>query len=289
MQGFGSEHARTHPPGLIAANWATIQALGRLEGVATAVAQRIWPLRCTDLWLLDRPPAVAAALGLWALLPILAASLTVLPAHLVSRALLSQRAARLGTILAAVLPALLLFAPKSVQFYAPLGLLLFWLFHTGLLRGPPGGYSWPGWCCRCSASSAWECHADPAPGYLRRASVVAARHANAPAGFHSQSWRSLGLQVLAFVLGASSLWLIYWAGWGVPPWAIAREGLGQHYSLVTSLRRYDWWIAWNLLDLLVFSGWPLFLGFGGSLLLGFRSGATTGQRPWTSSLPPCCC
>ncbi|MFN2135194.1 MAG: hypothetical protein ACK2UK_04520, partial [Candidatus Promineifilaceae bacterium] len=133
MPEFISEHARTHPPGLIAANWATIKLLERTEKLATTIARHVVPLRCADLWLLNRPAAVSAALGIWSVLPLLFAAATVFPAYAVAGFFVNDYAKRLAAVFAASLPALLLFAPKSVQLYAPLALLLFWSFHGGLL------------------------------------------------------------------------------------------------------------------------------------------------------------
>ena len=268
---FVSEHARTHPPGLIVANWATIQGLARFPTLAESMARLVQPLRCTDLWLLDRPPQVAAALGLWALLPLLAAALTALPAHLLSGELLEGRSRRLAVILAAALPALLLFAPKSVQFYAPLGLLLFWFWHTGLLRRSP----WRMLAAGLLLSLLTFLSLGNAALALLLGTYAACLlwlPGKAPElrGLWPQPWSGLVLQALAFALGAVSVWLVLWLGWGTAPWTIAGVGLSQHYELVTALRRYDWWAAWNLIDLLVFSGWPLFLGFIFSLILGFR-------------------
>jgi hypothetical protein len=77
--------------------------------------------------------------------------------------------------------------------------------------------------------------------------------------------------MLVLTAAAVSLWLVTWLLWGVPPWAIARVGLQQHYNLVTNLRRYDWWVIWNLIDLLLFAGWPLMLGFLGSIILAVHA------------------
>ena len=134
MPGFVSEHARTHPPGLILANWLTIQALAEGPDVSVPIARHVWPLRCTDLWLLNRPAGVAAALAVWAILPMIAAALTAIPAYWLARRLLKPGAVRLATITAATVPALLLFAPKSVQLYAPLSLLALLALHNGLER-----------------------------------------------------------------------------------------------------------------------------------------------------------
>ena len=78
------------------------------------------------------------------------------------------------------------------------------------------------------------------------------------------------LAFLVFFSGAASIWLVYWLVWNVPPWEIALSGLDQHYQLVTNFRRYEWWVIWNLIDLVIFSGWPLFLGFLGGVLLAFH-------------------
>ncbi len=271
MPTFASEHAQTHPPGYIVANWATVQGLARVPVAAEAMARFIRPLRCTDLWLLDRPPEVAAALGIWALLPLLAAALTFLPAFWLSQELLVGRAQRLAVVLAASLPALLLFAPKTVQLYAPLALLLFWFYHTGLRQRSPGRLLVAGLLLSVLTFLSLGNAA-----LVLLVAVYAGLWMWVPAEMlaqtrlQPQSWAGIAKQALAFGLGAASLWLLLWVMWGTAPWEIASVGLGQHYELVTTLRRYDWWVVWNLIDLLVFSGWPLFLGFLGSLWLAWR-------------------
>ncbi len=268
---FVSEHARTHPPGMILSNWVTIQALSQLDGLAKPAAAYVQPLRCTDLWLYDRPPAVSAALGVWALLPMLFAAATVLPAYGVARQLLNGYAVRLATVLAAALPALILFAPKSVQLYAPLTLLMFWAFQSGLLR-----------------QSLWRLLAAGMLGSLLTFLSLGNAAIFALLVFYAlfvylfmfrelddgQHWPPssslVARQMLALGVGAISVWLVFWLAWRVPPWEIAAAGLEQHYQLVTNLRSYGWWTGWNLIDLLIFSGWPLALGFAGSLFLAFR-------------------
>lgn len=108
------------------------------------------------------------------------------------------------------------------------------------------------------------------------------------------------LHFLAYAVGGLSIWLIYWAIYGVPAWEIAEVALAQHYELVTTLRRYDWWVIWNLIDVLIFAspfiivslftvhrslftnytiwGWTLLVGL---LILNF-AGSTRGEvgRIW---------
>ncbi|MCA9936921.1 MAG: hypothetical protein KC415_23460, partial [Anaerolineales bacterium] len=74
------------------------------------------------------------------------------------------------------------------------------------------------------------------------------------------------ITAVPLLLGGLAIWLGYWVIYAVPPWEIVRTGLAQHYQLVTLHRRYDWWVIWNLVDLLVYAGWPLL--FGAALALG---------------------
>ena len=271
MPAFISDHARTHPPGLIAANWLTIKAFSEFPPISTDIARLIWPLRCTDLWLLNRPPEVAAALGFWSLLPLLAAALTALPAFALARLLLHGRTIRLATLLAATIPALLLFAPKSVQLYAPLTLTLFWLFQMGLNK----------------RSSFWLFVAGCVLSLMTFLSlgntalillfVLYTLSLNLLAGRKQLTafnqpvpWITLIKLLFFFAVGSISIWFLYWIIWGTSPLAIAQTGLQQHYKLVTSIRRYDWWLSWNIVDLILFAGWPLMLGFLGGLFLLFR-------------------
>lgn len=71
MPTFPSEHTRTHPPGLILANWLVIQVFATSARPLPNHRQQIWPLRCTDLWLLNGPPATVAALAAVTLLTVL--------------------------------------------------------------------------------------------------------------------------------------------------------------------------------------------------------------------------
>lgn len=278
MPTFVSEHARTHPPGLILANWLTIQALTAAPRLSAALAALVWPQRCIDLWLLNRPANVAAALGVWSLLPLLAAALTPLPAYGLARRLFGKdattaadRAARLATLLAATIPALLLFAPKVVQFYAPLALLFFWALHLGLEKRAAA------WLLAAGLLLSLMTFLSLGNAALLLAAVVYALLVIWPDAETAASAPRLLTLALAFALGAAAVWLLYWLGWGVAPWAIAQTGLDQHYTLVTNLRRYEWWVVWNLLDLALFGGWPTVLGWLAAVVVALR-------RAWRRAL-----
>jgi hypothetical protein len=264
MPNFSSEHARTHPPGLLIANRLTVEGLRRTPALAEWLAPPARAARCIDLWLLDRDTAVAAALTVWAILPLLAAALTILPAYALSKQMLPDTAVPLAVALTATIPALLLFAPKAVQFYAPLGLLIFLAFYLGLKR-----WSWS-WFFLAgllySLATFLNLGNTALAGLLAVFALLFLWSGGWPTG-----WRKLLGSGLTFALGAAVFWLAYWLLWSVPVWEIYRIGLNQHYELVTLQRSYSWWIVSNPVDLFIFAGLPLMIGFSGIIILATRS------------------
>ena len=250
MPDFASDHLRTHPPGLLVANWLTIRIFEKMPNLAELIAKQIWPLRCTDLWLLERSASVAAALGFWAFLPLVLGALTPIPAYLLARRWSGPAGARLAAALVAALPATLLFAPFPDQVYGLLSLVSMlaldvalerrakrWFFATGLIL----------------SLSSFLSLGNGALLLAMAAHTIMRVGRGRPALRHSWLW--------AFGIGAASIWLLAWLGWGAEPWEIARAGIQQHYQLVTSQRRYGWWLVYNLVDLLIFAGLPLMIGF----------------------------
>ncbi len=267
MPTFSSEHARTHPPGLLIINRLTIDLLARFPALAERLAYSAVAARCIDLWLLDRPTAVSAALLIWAIIPLLAAALTVFPAYWLAKEVLAGTAVKLATLLVITLPSLLLFAPKPVQLYAPLSLLIFLAFYRGLQC-----WSWRWFFLSgllfslATFLSLGNLSLTLLLGiYVSGVYVSGDRVTLSP-----HHLVTLSRCALAFAIGTAVLWLLYWLGWGVPPWAIFQTGLGQHYELVTHIRRYEWWLVWDLVDVLVFAGWVSVVGFTAVLLQSLR-------------------
>ena len=81
MTTFESEHTRTHPPGLLLLNWLTIRGFDTAPTLTQPIANATATLRCTDLWLINQPPAISAALTVWALLPMLLATCAIPAAY----------------------------------------------------------------------------------------------------------------------------------------------------------------------------------------------------------------
>lgn len=268
---FPSEHTRTHPPGLILLNWLALQTLQRWPGLAQTAAETVWPLRCADLWLLDSPPEVAAALAIVTLLTLLAGALIVWPTYALARRLLPEGAARLATAFAATLPALLIFAPTPVQVDVTLAVTAVFLLRLGLERWQGRWFFLSG--VIVSLMSFFSL------GNLALLALLG--------GYGLFYWWEKGRERpfarlvaygLLVGLGAAFVWLVYWVGWGVPPWEVVQVGLAQHYELVTLHRRYDWWLFYNLLDLFIFAGPVVVIGTIAALSSVIRN-PESGIRP----------
>ncbi len=283
MPTFSSEHARTHPPGLLMANRLTIQLLTRFPGLADRLASPAVAARCIDLWLLDRSTAVAAALLIWAVLPLVVAALTLFPAYWLARLMLPDTAVKLAVLLVATLPSLLLFAPKAVQLYVPLNLLVFLAFYCGLQRQSARWFLLSGLLFSLatflSLGNAALALLLVVYGALHLWPGAAVNEDHPFASSWGTDYLLASLKgIAAFVLGAVVLWLFYWLGWGVPPWAIVQTGLGQHYELVTLLRRYTWWLVWDLVDVVLFAGWVVVVGFISVLRQSWRRPLTPAHK-----------
>jgi 4-amino-4-deoxy-L-arabinose transferase-like glycosyltransferase len=285
MPHFVSDHLRTHPPGIFLLNWLAVQVWAAAPGTAVteSLARPVIAARCADLWLLEQPLSVAAALLAVSFLPLLAAALAVLPAYALARRLMPETAARLATLLVATLPALLLFAPQSDQFFPALALTLFYCIHrsVSLVSSQEKTVHSQQSKVKRQTPIAWFFLAGLVLSLMTFLSLgnaalllpLALWPATTAPNYHLpitdyklRLARSLFAGMFAFVLGAGSLWLLYWLGWGVAPWEIAQVSLQQHYTIVNQYRRYSWWIFFNLVDLLVYAGPVVITGFLGAAL-----------------------
>lgn len=285
MPHFTNDHARTHPPGLILLNWLSIQAFSIFPSAAEPVAQQIRPLRCTDLWLLEQPPSVVAGLALSSILPMLFGALTIVPGFLLARRLLSSQTAPIATALIASLPALLVFAPNNVQIDAFLALTAVLALSLGL-KGRSGWFFIGGLLLSAATFLSLGNAAVLLPlaafivgSYTGTIHNIFRGHWNRPAGWRGWVRLKIWRRMLAFGLGSAALWLLLWTGWGVQPWEVANVGLEQHYQLVTAERRYEWWLLYNLVDLVLYAGLPLLFGFLGSLAAAGRNMRSREIRP----------
>lgn len=273
MPALDNDHARTHPPGFIIAHWLTDQVLRRFPDLANILARPATLWRCTDLWILARPVSTAASLFLWSWLPPLLGALTAPVAYWLARLWSTRPAARLSALLVATLPALLVFSPTPDQIFAFMSVLSLWVLIVGLQKQRYSLLLLAGVITSVMTffsigNFAWMA--------LLAAFTLLWLVWPAPEAINFLDWRNRrsGLFLILFVIGGVSIWVIYWLGWGVAPWRIIQVGLQQHYELVTSLRRYDWWFAYNLVDFFLFAGPAVVIG----LLWQFATGLLSRRR-----------
>jgi hypothetical protein len=269
MARFASDHARTHPPGLVLANWLTLQLMQQSPNLAQPIAQQVYPLRCTDLWLLDQPTATAAGLGIWALLPLILGATAVFPAYWLAKSLSRNAAAAKMAALVAIIPALLIFAPLPDQIFALFTLLIVAVFQQGWRRQKIGWLFTAGFLL--SLMTFLSVGNAALLVLIGSYTVILLWQQQPP--IHKTA-----LLLAAFGTGVASVWLLYWLGWGVSPWAIVQAGLDEHFALVTTQRRYAIWLIFNLLDLTIFSGLPAFVAFAAATIVAirkFRRGSLT--------------
>jgi len=264
MTTFESDHARTHPPGLIVANWLTIRAFERFPDAAQQITTAVYSARCTDLWLFGKPPAVAAALGLWALFPMLLAATAVFPAYALAKKLSPTTNVILATGFVAAIPALLIFAPLSDQIFAFLTLCIMLALHVGLQKQQPIWLFISGLLLSIatffSVGNAALLVLIFVYGLLWR-----------PENGRRPPLRTQIIWTAVFGAGALTIWLMYWIGWRVFPWQILQASLNEHYNSVTNERVYTTWLLFNLIDLIVFSGIPAFIAFGLATVVAVKS------------------
>ncbi len=243
MPNFNSEHTRTHPPGFLIFNYQLIHFFAD-RAIAEPLAQLAYRLRCADLWLIGQSPNVAAALVVWAIVPILAAGVAVPIGYWVGRDPQGQgdvgeaHHARMTAALLATLPSLLLFTSASDQIYVPLTLLV----CGGALR-----FERRGWRNALAVGLLMGLQSFLSVGNAVTAIVVGVLLLQM--GFQRKMW----LYGILIAVGSLAPWLLFWGIYGVPPWEIVEAGLGQHYELVTTKRAYGTWFVWNIIDLLIFA------------------------------------
>jgi hypothetical protein len=190
--------------------------------------------------------------------PLLAA-LAIPLAYVTARQLGQEKEARLAAALVSTMPALLLFAPLADQSLAFMSLLSLLLLVLAWRRRSAGLHFAAGLVISLASYASL--------GTLALLVVPAVV-------LGLRFWRAtlqrralLGWSV-ALALGAGFIWAAGWVLTGVAPWEIARTAMDQHYELVTSRREYGLWLGFNALDLFIFAGPVVFLGFAGAAVSG---------------------
>ncbi len=244
-------HVQSHPPGAVIAQWLSWQGFQALPALADAVAMPLRTLQCHNpgLMALDNAQIASASLGM--LLPLLG-GLAVWPLYAFAKRISNARVAAVTALLFPVLPLFALWMSQWDQVYPLLLFLGLYLAHTGLEK-----------------KSGWRIFAAGVPLSIASFFSVGNFVLMAIVGLYGAAWlwlRRASLhpsitqslrQVIPFVLGCVSIWLLYGLVYRVNPLSVVSTGSRLAYESTTGNRTYGVWLLGNPIDFLVFLGLPI--------------------------------
>jgi hypothetical protein len=246
-------HVTTHPPGIILLFWATGRVVSLFPVLTRAVAHAFRTLGCMHGWVqTTTDPALAGGLFAYAI-PIVGV-LTMFPLYGLGQRLYGPRVAWRAAVLFPLLPAFVMNIGQADQMYPFLVTFAGSLFDRGL-RGHQGR-PMLGAGVLLSLASFLSLGLSAFPALLGLyALILLLRGA-------TRLERGLIKPTFLFLLGLTSMWLLYGSITGTNPVGVWREGLSTHISMD---RPYGRWVVFNLIDFLSFAGLALVLALPLSL------------------------
>jgi hypothetical protein len=242
MGGYREVHVRTHPPGIPLLFYGLRRAFELWPSLGEWLGRWLLRADCLHPEMIGFTPAQVASAVVQFALPLFG-GLGVLPLFVLAQTFFGRRAALLAVGLYPLIPALSSFAPAFNQLYVPFALGGLWL-------------TW-----RAVGSRRWFAYAFAAGLLLSLGSFlsfgnIAFLGLNALlvggwliAGRRLADWTRAVVIGLLMVAGLSTVWLIYWWGWGVSGIAMYQRALEVHGDIG---RSYWLWVWYNLYD---FASW----------------------------------
>jgi hypothetical protein len=238
---------RTHPPGVMVVMWLGGWALDRVPPLERSIVDRLRLYRCEDGVLTEYSDSQMARALPQMSLP-LVSGLTVLPLFALGKRLWGSRVGFLAAACYPLLPAVNAwpaFWDAAYPFAMCLALLT---VEIGLQRRRPLVFLVGGLVV---SAASWMSFGNLMMGAIAvfygfvRVTLERDRSLSA--------WMPLLAGCFWFALGVASIWLIYWAGWGVTGWDVYAQAIKVHTQMY---RPYWTYLVYNLYDLAVFLGLP---------------------------------
>ncbi|NTU66091.1 MAG: hypothetical protein HGB05_22475, partial [Chloroflexi bacterium] len=208
-------------------------------------------LQCHNPGLMFLGNAQIASASLGMLLPLLG-GLAAWPLYAFAKRIANTPVAAITALLFPLLPLFALWMSQWDQIYPLLLFLGLYLVHTGLEKN-----SW------------WRILAAGVPLSIASFFSVGNFVLMVIVGLYGVTWlwaqrASLHLSIahcfrlaIAFTLGCTSIWLLYWLFYGVNPLAVISTGSRLAFESTTGTRSYGMWLLGNPIDFLVFLGFPI--------------------------------
>lgn len=282
MSGYREVHVRTHPPGVPLLFYGLRRAFELWPPLGERAGRWLLRADCLHPEMVGFTHAQVASAVVQFALPFFG-GLGVLPLFALGKTFFGRRTALLAVGLYPLIPALPSFAPAFNQLYVPIALSGLWLAWQAL----------PGDSSRGNRTRSRPTPTPASPRRRALLSVVAISNRQALTAFAAGLLLSLGsflsfgniafLGLNAFlvggwliagrrgladwtrsaraavigglmVVGLSTVWLIYWWGWGVSGIAMYQRALEVHGDIG---RSYGLWVWYNLYDFASWTGLAL--------------------------------
>lgn len=261
---------RTHPPGAMAAMWVVGWVVDRIPFLASPIVSKLRLYRCEDPVLTeynDRQFTRALAqmaLPFWS-------GLTVLPLFALGKRLWGYRIGFLAAVCYPLIPAINAW-PAFWDALYPLAMCITLLsVEIGLERRRPVIFLVGGLVVSLASFFSF--------GNLLMAPIAALyglARALLGRGASRSTWMLPILGSAWLALGAVSVWLIYWYGWGVAGWDVYSMALRAHKQMI---RPYWTFLLYNLYDFFVFVGIPTTVYFVAKVTTSVRALLVGQARP----------
>ena len=268
-------HPQRYPPGLPLLFYLARRVLEAMPALADALGFRLRLYQCQDLVLMRLPNATIGSAIVQMSLPLLS-GLTVLPLYGLARQLYDRRTAKWAAALYPLVPSFALWSARWEQFFPLLTCTTWYLFYLGLTRARRQT-TWRS--ALCSLASGFVLSIASMLNFSMLAILLPLGLftllwllSNSPSpilhslfSLHHSSF--IILHSLFFLIGLSSLWIVYQLAFGTGFFDIWRVSMSYHLGLH---RSYWTWLFYHLYDFFIFLGLPLALLFGVALIKALR-------------------
>ncbi|MBI2975980.1 MAG: hypothetical protein HYY33_03425 [Chloroflexi bacterium] len=245
MGGYREVHVRTHPPGLPLLFYGARRLFEHWPSLGEQVGRRLLRADCLHPEMIGFSSAQVASAVVQFALPFLG-GLGVLPLFGLAKTFFGQRTALLAVGLYPLIPALPLFAPAFDQLYVPFALGGLWLTWQAITRGRVG------FACAFAAGLLLSLGSFLSFGNIAflglNVLLVGGRLITRRRRGRADWARAIVIGLL-LIAGLSTIWLIYWWGWGISGIEMFRRAIAVHGDIG---RSFGLWVWYNLYD---FASW----------------------------------
>ena len=253
-------HPQRYPPGLPMLFYLARQLLERTPALADAIGFRLRLYQCHDLSLMRLSNATISTAAIQMALPVIS-GLTLWPLYGLARLAYGRRTAAWAVALYPLVSSFALWSARWEQFYPLLAITGWYFLYLGLTRNRPSATLAAGFILSAASLLNFGILTLLLPMGLFAAFWLLAQPARA------RGSKSAICNLLAFLAGLASLWVVYQLAFGTGFLDIWRVSMSYHLSLD---RTHGMWPVYHLYDFFVFLGIPLALLFPVALACAVR-------------------